>query len=564
MNCNDDTPCEYECGRWGSHTRPKLGYVCSDERKPACMWGGYCYDVFKSPATRPLYYAWAAAFWVAVGILGWAALILLCGVVLNKSPDADATTNAKGVTYAVLWLLLVVGGPLQTRVVRGVWLAALPICVSVACFVAWASLMGSFSPSQPATPAEYRFESMLEPAYWFGRISLQVTGPATCLRLLFMAMAHCQASVARTQPSSVEPFTSAISSRDAEAATSLPLYTLVSSCFVMGVLYLVGSAAPSSIANAVDRTAASSPTLGSATLNSGLLGGGYLCAAIHIQMSRSRNKLWIGVNLSSSRAKLTIALLVLFCWLSAAAGFTLASGVLVLEGPSNLTSLGTEGRAGDHVALFQCALSLVPCIACLGLAGAAATSRAAARVGAIQQVATLHGMAGARSDEADGWDGGGSTAVALGALVGCLTGSARILGLDGSILFGAMSSQKCLNPLCERDPISVTLLVLVAASVDVLMLPPRLMMAIPVTVVTAVAAPLLLMCARGERSDGQPGEHLLPAGGPSQDACEPSSSTSRVEVVNGSRDPKVPTVLGEPLLDVVGARVDLATDRYCG
>ena len=97
MNCNDDTPCEYECGRWGSHTRPKLGYVCSDERKPACMWGGYCYDVFKSPATRPLYYAWTTAFWVAVGSLGWAALILLCGVVLNKSPDADATTNAKGI-----------------------------------------------------------------------------------------------------------------------------------------------------------------------------------------------------------------------------------------------------------------------------------------------------------------------------------------------------------------------------------------------------------------------------------------------------------------------------------
>ena len=165
--------------------------------------------------------------------------------------------------------------------------------------------------------------------------------------------------------------------------------------------------------------------------------------------------------------------------------------------------------------------------------------------------------------------------MALGALVGCLTGSARILRLDGSILFGdwvvvssAMSAQKCLKPLCDRDPISVTLLVLVAASVDVLMLPPRLIMAIPVTVVTAVAAPLLLVCARGVRSDGQPGEDLLPAGGPSQDACEPSSSThastSRVKVVNGSRDPKVPTVLGEPLLAVVGARVDLATDRYCG
>ena len=59
-------------------------------------------------------------------------------------------------------------------------------------------------------------------------------------------------------------------------------------------------------------------------------------------------------------------------------------------------------------------------------------------------------------------------------------------------------------------------------------------------------------------------EHGSPSLGMSPCLPTAHASTSRVEVVNGSRDPKVPTVLGEPLLAVVGARVDLATDRYCG
>jgi len=529
LNCNNNTPCEYECGHWGSinpvHSDlSKVGYLCWDDRKPACMWGGYCYDIFASPATRPLYYAWTTTLWITVGILGWTGLVLLSnlleGTKCRSARPQEATSNAaSGVTYVVLWLLLsnTVGGSLRTRLKRGVCLAMVPLSVCAVCIISWALLMpGGAPPSPPLVPPEPRFESTIDPAFSFGRFSIQGTTAFTFIRLMWIVISAKATSRTRRRNDSgnVQPDRAAQIAQDAKKPVSLPLYTLAGSSFVIALLHLIGTAAPPSVAIAAERMPSSVFVLSSATVNSGLIGGCYLLVVLHVQLSRNRLK-QPGPNLNWSPAALVLAIAFLLCWLSAAAGFTLAAGMIIVEGPSNRTSLGTEGRAGDTLNLFECATCLIPCIACVAVAGAAGAARTAERLrlGANDQVVMLHGAPAASSGEADGREGAGSAAVALCGLLDCLTVLSRTLRLEYSIAFGhpqaassALFAHSQLASLSPSDPIAAAMVWLVAAAVDVLLLLPRLIVAAPMTIVTAVAAPLLLLCASRTGVDAQEGD----------------------------------------------------------
>ena len=546
LNCNADSPCEYECGRWGPHNWVKSGYICLDDRKPICLWGGYCYDSLAAPATRPLYYAWTIALWVTIGFAGWMVLVTGYFSTQGAHDGTQPAVDAKGVTYAFLWLLLIVGGSLGARLRRGLCLLMVPLCVCITCLIVWATLMrktGGALP--PSTPIEKAFLSTLEPSYWFGRITLQVAGPLGFVRLL-----HCFfGSTVRTRRARGNQTETDVSSSPGEGQstdpTTLPMYTLVGSCVLMSSFLFASCATPPALAIAAEVDPDGHPTFGSATLNSGLLGGCYLVVAVHVQLGRTTQGA-----LSKSPRVLSMALVLLICWLCAASGFTFATGVMVAKDLANKTasSAGLEPRdylayPGDDLAVLECALSLLPLLACLAVASTAAAKVAASRLGASEQVAILDGAAGT-SIEAVHTNCAG---LALSCLLRHLTAMARLLRLEYSILFGhtvlayhALFAQS-LGGLGDSDPITAALVVLVAALVDVVLLLPRLIVTLLITVVSALTVPLLLFCAHDKaggivHSDHPPSITVEHRSGPStvhQDASR-RAGISEVPVVMGT------------------------------
>ena len=108
--------------------------------------------------------------------------------------------------------------------------------------------------------------------------------------------------------------------------------------------------------------------------------------------------------------------------------------------------------------------------------------------------------------------------MAVRGLLDCLTGVAHILGLEYSPVFGnpitalrALFAHGHLGDMSGSDPMLGILILFAAVIVDVLLLPLRIIVAAPITIVAAVAAPLLLLCgcyaAPGAAADALNGEH---------------------------------------------------------
>ena len=554
LNCNAASPCDHECGHWGSHNRVKNGYICLDDRKPFCLWGGYCYDSIAAPATRPLYYAWSIALWVTIGFAGWMVLMTAfeayLAAISQRSHIPSRAQESRGVTYVLLWLLLIVGDSLGARLRRGLCMSIVPLCVCIPCLIAWATLMReSGGPSPPPTPIESVFRSTLEPGYWFGRISLQVTGPLALLRLIF-TIVHSRIANARRAHGRLNAETAESSSlAEGQSAdpTTLPLYTLVGSCVLMSCFLFASCAKPPAIAIAAEADPTLDPIQGSATLNSGLLGGSYLLVVAHVQISRTIQGPIL--NLRSSPKLIGLALGLLICWLCAAAGFTFVTGVLVAKDLANKTGSFASLEPGDYLvdpgddlAVLECVFSLLACIACIAVAGTAAAKVAAP--GASEQVAILDGSADT-SIEFQGRQHTSCAGLALSCLLRHLTAMARLLRLEYSILFGrtalacrSLFAHSSVGTLGDSDPITAALVVLVAALIDVVLLLPRLLVTLLITVVSALIVPLLLVC--GCARDTAEGIELPPNAA----VHRSDPSTVHQDGIHRAGISAVPTVMG--------------------